>query len=68
MSLWELFQTISPEQAETVRAIFAAVRAGDKETWWDIVDNMTEPERELLIAVCDAGIREHRTAKAKPQA
>lgn len=63
MSLLELFLSMEIEQAEKIRDIFRAVRAGDQETWHAIVDDMTDPERDLLIAACDAGIRENREAK-----
>lgn len=63
MNLLELSKSMSRAQAEKIRDIFRAVRAGDKEAWHAIVDDMTDSERKLLIEVCDAGIRENREAR-----
>ncbi len=63
MSLRELFQSMSRNMIEKIRSIFRAVRADDKETWHAIVEDMTDSERDLLISVCDAGIRENREAR-----
>ena len=63
MSIRDLYQSMSRDLIENIQNIFCAVRAGDKETWHAIVDDMTDPERELLIEACDAGIRENREAR-----
>lgn len=63
MSIRDLYQSMSQDLIAKIRSIFCAFRAGDKEIWHAIVDDMTDPERDMLIEVCDAGIRENREAR-----
>lgn len=65
MSLRELFNSITPAQTEKFRGAFCAVRAGDKDAWKAIVYNMTDPEWDLLIDICDEMIEEKRRKVAQ---
>lgn len=65
MSLRELFNSITPAQAEKFQGAFCAVRAGNKEEWQTVVEDMTNPERELLIDICDEMIQEKRRKVAQ---